>query len=164
MIVCGAQETLEHGHGILRSQPTADIKKIFTKKLNKSSHNSLNFAIVYISEANAQLMEKLMFEIKRTISKFATHMFVKKYMKLKRINLMNPTTRAIMNFFLLKLLIFRTPHILTKSRIKTDCSITLPLDGIPVSYIIYTGAQCNIIPLKIFKEFDPEPNLCLVNI
>ena len=102
MIVCGAQETLEHGCGILRSQPTADIEKICTKKLNKSSHNSLNFVIVYISEANAQLMEKLMFEIKRTISKFATHMFVKKYMKLKRINLMNPTTRAIMNFFFIE--------------------------------------------------------------
>ena len=46
-----------------------------------------------------------MFAIKRTISKFATHALVKKYMKLKRTNLMNPPTRAFVNF-LLKLLTF----------------------------------------------------------
>ena len=74
---------------------------------------------LHIPEANIQLMEKLvMFAIKRTISKFAAHMLVKKYMKLKRTNLMNPLTRAIMNF-LLKLLIFWILHILIKSRIKT---------------------------------------------
>ena len=64
-------------------------------------------------------MEKsVMFAIKRTISEFAAHVLVKKYMKLKRSNLMNPPTRAIMNF-LLKLLIFRILNILTKSSMKT---------------------------------------------
>ena len=75
--------------------------------------------IVHIPEANVQLREKfVMFALKRTISKFAAHMLVKKYMKLKRTNLMNPPTRAMMNF-LLKLVIFRILHILTKSRMKT---------------------------------------------
>ena len=75
--------------------------------------------MVHIPEANVQLMEKfIMFAIKRTVSNFAAHGLVKKYMKLKRKNLMNPPTRAIMNF-LLKLLIFRILHILTKSRMKT---------------------------------------------
>ena len=45
-------------------------------------------------------------------------MLVKKYMKLKKMNLMNPPTKAITNF-LLKLLIFRTPYILTKAGMKT---------------------------------------------
>ena len=45
-----------------------------------------------------------------------------------------------------------------------DQSITLPSNGIPVSYKIDTGAQCNVIPLTILKNFDPEPNLCPVNI
>ena len=43
-------------------------------------------------------------------------------------------------------------------------SIALPSNGIPVSYKIDTGAQCNVIPLTILKNFDPEPNLCPVNI
>ena len=60
----------------------------------------------------------VMFAIKRTLSKFAPHVLVKKYMKLKRANLINPQARAIMNF-LMKVLIFRILHTLTKSRIKT---------------------------------------------
>ena len=70
-------------------------------------------------KANVRHTEKFaMFAIKRTISKFITNELVKKCMKLKRINLMNPPIRTIMNF-LLKLLIFRTSYILTKSRMKT---------------------------------------------
>ena len=88
----------KHAREILRSQPTADIDKIFKKKLNKSSNNTRNqntrdfikrvtFVIVHIPETNVQLMEKfVMFAIKRTISKFAAHVLVKKYMKLKRTN------------------------------------------------------------------------------
>ena len=125
--LCSTEETRKHAREVLRSQPNVDIDKIFKGKLNKSSHNThnqnkrdfVNFATVHIPEANAQLMEKFaMFAIKRIISKFAAHVLVKKYMKLKRMNLMNPPTRAIM-IFLLKLLIFRTAHILTKSRMKT---------------------------------------------
>ena len=103
-----AEETRKHAHEILRSQPTADIDKIFKKKLNNSSQNSRNQNTkdfmkkckLKHAEANVQLMEKfVMFAIKRTVSKFATHVLVKKYMKLKRTNLMNPPTKAIMNFY-----------------------------------------------------------------
>ena len=59
-----------------------------------------------------------MFVLKRTISQFAVNALVKKYMKLKGLNLMNPPTRAIMNF-LLELLVFKTLYILTKSIVKT---------------------------------------------
>ena len=34
----------------------------------------------------------------------------------------------------------------------SDWSVTLPLNGIPVSYKIDTGAQCNSIPLTILKK------------
>ena len=35
---------------------------------------------------------------------------------------------------------------------------------IPVSYKIDTRAQCNVIPLKVLKKFDSEPDLCPVKI
>ena len=37
-----AEETRKHAREILRSQPSADIDKIFKKKLNKSNHNTCN--------------------------------------------------------------------------------------------------------------------------
>ena len=37
-----AEETRKHAREILRSQPSADVDKIFKKKLNKSNHNSHN--------------------------------------------------------------------------------------------------------------------------
>ena len=37
-----AEETRKHAREILRSQPSADIDKIFKKKLNKSNHNTHN--------------------------------------------------------------------------------------------------------------------------
>ena len=124
-----AEETRKHAHENLRSQPTTNIDKIFEKKLNQPSHNIHNqntrdltkkckFSIVHIPEANDYLMKKfVMFAIKGTISKFAAYVLVKKYMKLKTMNLMSPLNRAIMNFSL-KQLIFRTSYILTKSRMK----------------------------------------------
>ena len=53
----------------------------------------------------------VMFAIKRTISKFATHLLVKKCIKLKSMNLMNLPARAIRNK-------------------NSDWSITLPSNGI----------------------------------
>ena len=46
----------------------------------------------------------------------------------------------------------------------SDWLIALPSNGIPVSYKIYTRAQCNVISLTILKNFDPEPSFCPVNI
>ena len=88
-----AEETCNHAHEILRSQPTANIYKMFKKKPNKSSHNTRNqntrdsiksckLGDSHIPEANVQLMEKfIMLAIKRTISKIAAHVFVKKKRK-----------------------------------------------------------------------------------
>ena len=43
-----------------------------------------------MAKANVELIKNcVMFAIKRTISKFAANVFVKKYMKWKRMNLMN---------------------------------------------------------------------------
>ena len=44
----------------------------------------------------------------------------------------------------------------------SDWPITLPSNGVPVSYKINNGAQCNVISLTILKKFDPEPDLYLV--
>ena len=77
---------------------------------------------------------------------------------------MNPPTRAIMNFFNETVNIQNSAHINQIKNENSDLPITLPSNGIPVSYKIDTGAQCNVIPLTILKKFDPEPDLCPVNI
>ena len=42
LVHANAEKTCDHAHEILRSQPTADIDKIFKKKLNNSNHNTRN--------------------------------------------------------------------------------------------------------------------------
>ena len=102
--------------------------------------------IVHIPEANAQLMEKfVIFAMKITISKFAVHVLLIRYIKLKRTNLMKPSIK-------------------NENRMKTDWSITLPSNGIPTSYKIDTGAQCNVILLTILKKHDLEQDLTLVKV
>ena len=105
-----------------------------------------------------------MFAIKRTISKFAAHVLVKKYMKLKRTNLMNPPTIAIMIFFIENVNIQDSAHINQIKNENSDLSIFLSSNGISVSCKIDTRAQCNVIPLTVLKMFDPESDLCPVNI
>ena len=56
------------------------------------------------------------------------------------------------------------PSIKNENRMKTDWSITLPSNGIPTSYKIDTGAQCNVILLTILKKHDLEPDLSLVKV
>ena len=58
-----------------------------------------------------------MFPTRITISKIGAHVLIKKVHEIEKDEMMNPYTRAI--FFLLKLLIFWIPYILTKSRMKT---------------------------------------------
>ena len=54
------------------------------------------------------------------------------------------------------------PSIKNENRMKTDWSITLPSNGIPTSYKIDTGAQCNVILLTILKKHHLEQDLTLV--
>ena len=125
-----AEETRKHAREILRSQPTADIDTIFKKKLNKSSHNTRNqntrdfikkfkFSNSSHPRGKFRTYEKVCHVCnKNNHFKVCCPRVCKKYMKLKRTNLMSPPTRAIMNF-LSKLLILSIPHILTKSRMET---------------------------------------------
>ena len=46
----------------------------------------------------------------------------------------------------------------------SDWSKALPSNGIPVLKKVDMGAQFNVIPLTILKNFDSEPDLCPVNI
>ena len=126
-----AEETRKHAHKILRSQPTADIDKIFKKKRNKSSDNTRNQSSRdFIKKCkcwdNSHLQGKCpaygkifhVYNKKNHFKVCCPRVGKKKYMKLKRTNPVNPPNRAIMNFFL-KLLIFRILPKLTKSRMKT---------------------------------------------
>ena len=43
-------------------------------------------------------------------------------------------------------------------------SVTLTSNGLPISYKIDTGTQGNIVPLKIYQKFNPQPDLHPVNL
>ena len=105
-----------------------------------------------------------MLEIKRTISKFTTHVLVKKYMKLKRTTLMNPLTRVIMTFFFETVDIQNSAHINQIKNENPTWSTTLPSNEIPVWCKIETKAQCNIILLTTLEKCYPELDLCPKNI
>ena len=87
-------------------------------------------------------------------------------MSLKRTDLINPADQSNYDFFFLieTVNIQDSSHINQIKNENSDWSITLPSNRIPVSYKIDSRAQCNIIPLTILKKFDPEPDLCPVNI
>ena len=84
-------------------------------------------------------MEKfVMFVIKINISKLASNVLVKKYIKLKRMNLMSLLTRASMNF-LPKLLILNSVYINLIKNGNSDLPIILLLNGIHISCKFDTG-------------------------
>ena len=72
-----------------------------------------------------------------------------------------PSNQSNCEFFMETINVQNSIHI---NQIKKDWSITVPSNGIRLSCKIYTIDQCNVIPLTIFKKFDPEPNFCAVNI
>ena len=74
-----------------------------------------------------------------------------------------PTDQRDYEFFIEAANIQDSAHINQIKNENSDWSITLPSNGIPVSYKIDTTAQCNVIPSTILKKFDPEPDLCHVN-
>ena len=43
-------------------------------------------------------------------------------------------------------------------------SITLTSSGLPIWYKIDTGAQCNVVPLKIYQKLNPQPDLHPMNL
>ena len=104
-----------------------------------------------------------MFAIKRTISKFAASVLVKSTWNSNE-RIWWTFDQSDYEFFIETVNIQDSAHIKQIKNENSDCSITLPSNGIPVSYKIDTGAQCNVIPLTILKKFDPEPDLCPVNI
>ena len=129
------------------------------------NEKSVNFAIIHIPEANAQLMEKsVMFAIKGTISKFAAHVSVKKVHEIEKDESDEPSDQSDYEFFIETVNIQDSALVNQIKNENSDWSITLPSNRISVSYKIDTGAQCNVIPLTILKKFDPEPDLSPVNI
>ena len=99
------------------------------------------------------------------IKTISTHLLVKKYMQLKRTNQsVKPVYQSDNAFFIETVNIQDSSHINQIKNENSDWSTTLPSNGIPVSYKIDTGAQCNVILLTILKKLYPEPKLRPVNI
>ena len=126
-----AEETRKHAREILRSQPTTDIDKILKKIMNKSNHNTRN-------QNTRDFIKKCKFcnsshprgkcpaygKVCRVCNK-KNHFKVccprvgKKVHEIEKNESDEPSDQSDYDFFLLKLLIFRTLHILTKSKMKT---------------------------------------------
>ena len=105
-----------------------------------------------------------MFAIKRTISKFCRPCVGKKVHEIENEESNEPSDQSDYEFFIETVNIQDSAHINQIKNENSDWSITLPMNGIPVSDKIDTGAQCNVTPLKILKSFDPEPDLCPLNV
>ena len=102
------EETCKDARKIVRAQSITNIDKIFKRKPTEHSHNkNVNFAIVRIPKANAQLMEKfVMFAINIIISKFASNVLVKRVHKTESDESHEPFDQSDYDF-LLKLLKFK---------------------------------------------------------
>ena len=75
-----------------------------------------------------------------------------------------PTSHSDYKIFIETINIENSAYINQINIENSDWSVTLPSNEIPVSCKIDTRAQCNAIPLTNLKKFDPEHNLCPVNI
>ena len=151
-----AEETRKHAHEILRSQPTADIDKIFKKKLNNSSQKSRN-------QNTKDFMKKC--KLKHARGECAAYGKVcdvcnkknrfkvcyprvgKKVHEIEKDESDEPSDQSDYDFFIET---FNTQDSADINQIKnenSDWPITLPSNGIPVSYKTDAGPQCNVIPL-----------------
>ena len=122
----------------MAAQFAAGIDKIFKKKLNMSSHNTSNqntrdfikkykFCDSSHPPGKFPAYGKLCYAYNKKnhfISKFSAYMLVKKYMKLKRMHLMNRPTRAIMYSFIETINIQDSVHINQIKNENSDWLIT----------------------------------------
>ena len=172
-----AEESYKHAHKILRSQPTANIDKIFKKKLNKSTHNTCN-------QNTRDFIKKCKFCgsshtrgkcpdyrknchvcNKKNYFKVCYPRVSRKVHETEKDQSDEPSDQSDYEFSIETVInIQDSTHITQIKNENSDWSITLPSNGIPVSYKINTGAQCYVIPLTVLKKFDPKPDLCPVNI
>ena len=171
-----AEETRKHAREILRSQPSADIDKIFKKKLNKSNHNTHNqnkrdfikkckFCDSSHPRGKCPAYGKVCHVCnKRSHFKVCCPRVAKKVHEIEKDESEEHSDQSDYEFFIETVSIQDSAYINQIKNENSDWSITLPSNGIPVSYKIDTGAQCNVILLTILKKFDPEPDLCPVNI
>ena len=157
-----AEETRKHAREILRSQPTTDIDKILKKIMNKSNHNTRN-------QNTRDFIKKCKFcnsshprgkcpaygKVCRVCNK-KNHFKVccprvgKKVHEIEKNESDEPSDQSDYDFFFIETVnIQDSAHINQIKNENSDWSITLPSNGIPVSYKIDTGAQCNVIPLTI---------------
>ena len=171
-----AEKTPKHAHEILRSQPIADIDKIFKKKLNKCSHNTYN-------QNTRDFIKKCKFcnslhprgkrldygkvchgRKKKNYFKVFCPRIGKKAHETEKDESDEPSDQSNYEFFIETINAQDSAHINQIKNENSDWPITVPSNGIPVLYKIGAGAQCNIIPLTILKMFHSEPDLCPVNI
>ena len=167
-----AEETRKHAHEILRSQPTADIDKIFKKKLNNSSQNSRN-------QNTKDFMKKC--KLKHARGECAAYGKVcdvcnkknrfkvcyprvgKKVHEIEKDESDEPSDQSNYEFFIETVNIQDSALINQIKNENFDWSITLPSNGIPVSYKMIAELNVTLFLSHFWKSLILNPDLCPVN-
>ena len=88
----------------------------------------------------------------------------KKVHKIEKDESQGPFDQSYYELFIETINIQNSAYINQIKNENSDWSRNLPSNGIPISYKIDNGTQSNVIPLRILKNFDPEPDLCPVKV
>ena len=140
-----AEETRKHAREILRSQPSADIDKIFKKKLNKSNHNTRNqntrdfikkckFCDSSHPRGKCPAYGKVCHVCnKRNHFKVCCPRVAKKVHEIEKDESEEHSDQSDYEFFIETVSIQDSAYINQIKNENSDWSITLPSNGIPVS-------------------------------
>ena len=168
-----AEETRKHARGILQSQSAPDLQKI--NKLRKPRHQRPN-------QKSKEIIKKCKFcdgshpwRKCPAYGKLYLNWNHKNHLKVccprnrKRIRELKQTETDSEEFFDLEFFVetISIQDPLNINEIKNESSvwsITLNFSGLPISYKIDTGAQCNVVPLKIYQKLNRQPDLHTVNL
>ena len=163
-----AEETRKHAHEILKSNETIHQHKI-SKHSNSRSQTSTQGTEIIKTASFAKILTTVV------NVKFNRKNHVKKCCPRNRKTLHNTEQTETESLSADKYDFFLDATNLNKARenlvnisqVRNELSewnITLPSNGIPVSYNMDTGAQCNVIAVKNLENMSPRPDLQPVNI
>ena len=153
-----------------QEKPSQDLHKIskHSESRNQTSVQATEiikkckFEKILTTVVNVPPLEKFaMTVIGKTILRSAVHVIKKTLHEIEQTETESPSAGEY-EFFLDMINLHKSPENLVNiSQIKnepSDWNITLSSNGIPISYKIDTGAQCDVIPVESLEEnISPKP-------
>ena len=168
-----AEETRKHAREILQLQSSADLHKI--NKLHKPRHQVPN-------EKSKEIIKKCKFCNgshprgkcpaygklglncnRKNHLKVCCHQNRKQVHEVEQIET-DCKESSDLEFFVETIIIQDSLNINETKSVSSVCSIALTSNGLPISCKIDTGAQCNVVPIKIYQKLNPQPDLHPLNL